>query len=1085
MSYSALSLSVMKFRILLAITFSVPLLASAQFIAYNDHRPSGTTSPNATGYDMITNAAAQPLKDFGSGSFVGASLIVSHTGTPDDFGGNNYPNAGTPAYNLFNGIVDVGNAGIPGIRNSSSTSVTLTFTNLNPANRYKFRGASVRGNNYVDRWSVYSLQGVDAFLDAHVDASANNNLITIDEFPTATLTNGQVALNSGENREGSLVGWDEISPGADGVFSIRAEQYMGPTPFGNTANAATVYGYGFTAIYLEEMIGQVDPIVITNQPQSAIVPERSSFTFRVGASGTPIRYFWFRDGVLVPGVNSPTFNIASATYPTDNGARFFAILSNSLTVVTSSVVTLTVQQDLTPPTVIRAVADTDPSKVNLTFSEPMDAATLGESSFILYETGTDPFASPYISLTTVLTDGTNLVVNTDPRLPDVNYSILLLDVRDASSGNNLINPNPTEVKLLTTIELVGFTNNNVWKWTAETNLFGTGWETVGYDDSNPAVWPEGPAGLGNDGDNVLPLLTPTAYAVNSAPQFFRRHFNFPGLTSGAELRMRYSFEDGAVVYINGQEAGRFNVNPGPLDVTTRTPAGAANPLPISGPVLLPLTNVVPGDNVIAVVVIQTGATSSDIFMALELTAIIRDPITGPVKIVSAPQPQTVNEGQNATFNVIAEGGLPISYQWRKGGVDLPGKTNASLLISAATPGDVGDYSVFVSNSGGSTNSPAVHLTVTSDATAPTIVSAIGDTNLNVVTVTLNDALPGTGINFATAQDPARYQIRLTAGGGLLTVTSATATNVGNNTVVTLTTATPRTQGQDYTVVLNNVTDRAATPNAVSPNTAAIRATVALLAFDNVWRYDQSGTDLGTAWKESAYNDSAWPSGRGVLGFETTSNTLVFLRSIAPPDGTNTVLSLTNNTGAGIDGTNITFYFRTTVNVPLTNVTGATVQMRAYIDDGAIIYVNGIEQMRYNMTNGPGYTNLANAALTEPTPAPSTTFIVSNLTGLVPGANVIAVEVHQDSRASSDVDFGMQLDALVTSFAGSTTGPRLNISRNATTGQVTISWSGGGILQQANAIPTSGPAAWSDVPGNPNPYVFTPTPGQNRFFSLRQ
>ncbi len=825
-------------------------------------------------------------------------------------------------------------------------------------------------------------------------------------------------------------------------------------------------------------------LAITNQTSSITVPERGGASFSIMATGSPQFVQWYRGGVAIPGATQPTYTINSVQFPSDNGAQFRAIVTNSLCAATSTVVTLTVQQDLTPPTVIRAVADTDPSKVNLTFSEPMDAATLGESSFILYETGTDPFASPYISLTTVLTDGTNLVVNTDPRLPDVNYSILLLDVRDASSGNNLINPNPTEVKLLTTIELVGFTNNNVWKWTAETNLFGTGWETVGYDDSNPAVWPEGPAGLGNDGDNVLPLLTPTAYAVNSAPQFFRRHFNFPGLTSGAELRMRYSFEDGAVVYINGQEAGRFNVNPGPLDVTTRTPAGAANPLPISGPVLLPLTNVVPGDNVIAVVVIQTGATSSDIFMALELTAIIRDPITGPVKIVSAPQPQTVNEGQNATFNVIAEGGLPISYQWRKGGVDLPGKTNASLLISAATPGDVGDYSVFVSNSGGSTNSPAVHLTVTSDATAPTIVSAIGDTNLNVVTVTLNDALPGTGINFATAQDPARYQIRLTAGGGLLTVTSATATNVGNNTVVTLTTATPRTQGQDYTVVLNNVTDRAATPNAVSPNTAAIRATVALLAFDNVWRYDQSGTDLGTAWKESAYNDSAWPSGRGVLGFETTSNTLVFLRSIAPPDGTNTVLSLTNNTGAGIDGTNITFYFRTTVNVPL-NPAGATVQMRAYIDDGAIIYVNGIEQMRFNMTNGPGYTNLANAALGEPSPAASATFVVSNLTGLVSGANVIAVEVHQDSRASSDVDFGMQLDALVTSFSGPVTGPRLNISRNLTTGQVTISWSGAGILQQASAIPTGGPAAWSDVPGNPNPYVFTPTPGQNRFFSLRQ
>src|SRR5688500_12806138 len=103
--------------------------------------------------------------------------------------------------------------------------------------------------------------------------------------------------------------------------------------------------------------------------------------------------------------------------------------------------------------------------------------------------------------------------------------------------------------------------------------------------------------------------------------------------------MRHLFEDGAVVFINGQEVFRDNVAAGPLSVTTRAPAGAPGTVPISAPVPVPLTNVVPGTNVIAVVVFQTGDTSSDIFMALELTATISEFATGAPDITTEPQSQ--------------------------------------------------------------------------------------------------------------------------------------------------------------------------------------------------------------------------------------------------------------------------------------------------------------------------------------------------------------------------------------------------------------------------------------------------------------
>src|SRR4030095_1779699 len=36
---------------------------------------------------------------------------------------------------------------------------------------------------------------------------------------------------------------------------------------------------------------------------------------------------------------------------------------------------------------------------------------------------------------------------------------------------------------------------------------------------------------------------------------------------------------------------------------------------------------------------------------------------------------------------------------------------------------------------------------------------------------------------------------------------------------------------------------------------------------NVWKYDSSGRDLGTEWRQPAFNDSAWASRPALLGFE--------------------------------------------------------------------------------------------------------------------------------------------------------------------------------------------------------------------------
>lgn len=71
----------------------------------------------------------------------------------------------------------------------------------------------------------------------------------------------------------------------------------------------------------------------------------------------------------------------------------------------------------------------------------------------------------------------------------------------------------------------------------------------------------------------------------------------------------------------------------------------------------------------------------------------------PPLIVQQPQSQSVTEGQDVTFSVQAQGSLPLSYQWQRDGIDIPGETDSSYTLVNATAADDGaQFQVLVSNS---------------------------------------------------------------------------------------------------------------------------------------------------------------------------------------------------------------------------------------------------------------------------------------------------------------------------------------------------------------------------------------------------
>src|SRR5215471_17535580 len=87
----------------------------------------------------------------------------------------------------------------------------------------------------------------------------------------------------------------------------------------------------------------------------------------------------------------------------------------------------------------------------------------------------------------------------------------------------------------------------------------------------------------------------------------------------------------------------------------------------------------------------------------------------PPGITTQPLSQTVTTGSNVTFTVAANGEPPLTYQWKKNGVEIAGATTDTLALMNVQLSDAGIYTVTVSNAGGSVESAPATLSITSAA----------------------------------------------------------------------------------------------------------------------------------------------------------------------------------------------------------------------------------------------------------------------------------------------------------------------------------------------------------------------------------
>jgi hypothetical protein len=223
-----------------------------------------------------------------------------------------------------------------------------------------------------------------------------------------------------------------------------------------------------------------------------------------------------------------------------------------------------------------------------------------------------------------------------------------------------------------------------------------------------------------------------------------------------------------------------------------------------------------------------------------------------------------------------------------------------------------------------------------------------------------------------------------------------------------------------------------------------------------WSFNASGTDLGTSWRLTNYNDSAWSAGLPLLGFENAT--------LAEPIRTSIPASSV-----------LAYYFRARFHWPFTNRI-ALLRLRYMVDDGAIFYLDGREAHRIAVDNSPVYwTNVASR--TVPDAAYEGPYFL-NVNYFTYGTNVFAAEVHQVNSTSSDMIFGANLEALVLPSALAQARPML-LHRRAP--QLSLAWTNSAFaLESAVSITDS----WLRVTPQTNPFTIHPAFGQ-RFYRLRQ
>ena len=482
---------------------------------------------------------------------------------------------------------------------------------------------------------------------------------------------------------------------------------------------------------------------------------------------------------------------------------------------------------------------------------------------------------------------------------------------------------------------------STWSYLDDGSDQGTAWRESDFDDSG---WESGPARLGFGGDGEVTVLD-----SGHITYYFRHSITIDNPDDIARLKLAIVRDDGAVVYLNGTEVYRTNMPSGTISHDTLASTATEDDTYYEHE--FDSSGLEAGTNVIAVEVHQSGATSSDVGFDFSLET--SDPTPSANEIVSL----------GATWSYLDDGS-DQGTAWREPDFDDSGWDSGPAQLGFGE----GDEATVI----------------TRGATTFYFRHDFNVDSAGIEALEINLRRDDGAIIYLNGTEIVRSN--MPAGEVDYQTFAPNASDDGNNL-------------HPYRVSIDALVDG---DNVLAVEVHQVNATSSDLSFDlsletvdtandivtlgATWSYLDDGTDQGTAWRESDFDDSGWDSGPAQLGFGEGDEETVITRGAT------------------------TFYFRHDFNVDSAEIVGLEVTLRR--DDGAIVYLNGTEIVRSNMPAGEvDYQTFAPNADDD---GQNLHEYILTAESLVDGDNVLAVEVHQVNATSSDLSFDLSLAKILES-----------------------------------------------------------------------
>jgi hypothetical protein len=159
--------------------------------------------------------------------------------------------------------------------------------------------------------------------------------------------------------------------------------------------------------------------------------------------------------------------------------------------------------------------------------------------------------------------------------------------------------------------------NSTWKYLDDGSDQDTAWRALTYDDES---WSSGPAelGYGDGGESTVLSYGPNA-SNKYITYYFTHKFVLVDTITSDYFMLRLQRDDGAVVYLNGNEVCRSNMPAGPIAYQTLASTAVSGTDESTLYQFLIPSNTLTDTNLLAVEIHQSDVTSSDISFNLQLS----------------------------------------------------------------------------------------------------------------------------------------------------------------------------------------------------------------------------------------------------------------------------------------------------------------------------------------------------------------------------------------------------------------------------------------------------------------------------------